>query len=88
LAYWVGYDLDKPGQDYTDLINALQKLGAKRVMYSDWLVSSQMSAVQLRDYLRTFMDSNDRIVVAALPGDVAWANPMISHEIIQRIIAA
>jgi hypothetical protein len=87
-AFWVSYDLDKPGQDYKDLIDALQKLGAKRIMFSDWLVNSNYTSEQLRNHLAQFMDGNDRILVAGLTGVAAWRNLMISPDAVKQILAA
>jgi hypothetical protein len=87
-AYWISYDLDKPGQDYRDLIAALEGLGAKRIMYSDWLVNSNYTAEQLRNHLTQFMDGNDRILVAGLNGVAAWQRLMISHDTVKQILAA
>lgn len=88
MTYWVSYDLDKPGQDYTDLINAIRKLGGERILFSDWLVKGNFTAEQLRDHLTQFMDSNDRIFVAALTGQAAWRKAMISHDSVKNILAA
>jgi hypothetical protein len=86
--YWVSYDLDKPGQDYTDLIAAIRKLGGERILLSDWLIKGSFTAEQLRDHLTQFMDGNDRIFVAALTGEAAWRNVMLTHEKIKNILAA
>lgn len=89
MTYWISYDLDKPGQDYTDLINAIEKLDGKRILFSDWLVgTTRYTAEQLRDYLLQFMDGNDRIFVARLSGEAAWQNVMINNQTAQQILAA
>jgi hypothetical protein len=43
-AYWISYDLDKPGQNYQQLIARLRHLGAVEHMRSDWLLVSTASA--------------------------------------------
>jgi hypothetical protein len=87
-TYWVSYDLDKPGQDYTDLIKAIRTIGGVRILFSDWLIKGSFTAVQLRDHLAQFLDANDRILVAELTGVAAWKNVMVPHETIQTILAA
>ena len=87
MTYWVSYDLDKPGQDYTELIAAIRKLGGKRILLSDWLLKSSYTAAQLRDHLSTFVDSNDRIFVAALTGEAAWRNVMAGNEAVKNVFA-
>jgi CRISPR/Cas system-associated endoribonuclease Cas2 len=77
--YLVSYDLDKPGQDYTDLIKRLQEFKAVRVLYSEWFLSHTATAAQLRDDLLRFMDGNDRILVTELKNSAAWQNLMIEN---------
>ena len=38
--YSITYDLDKPGQNYEQLISRLRRRGAVRVEYSQWLADS------------------------------------------------
>lgn len=61
--FLVSYDLVAPGRDYSTLYAALDALGAARVLYSQWVVRTRLSAAQLRDHLRKYIDSNDRILV-------------------------
>lgn len=69
-VYVVGYDLRDPGRNYQPLYNALERAGARRVLLSDWLLRSGQTAVQIRDALLQFIDSNDRLFVNLLDG---WA---------------
>lgn len=78
--YLVSYDLDKPGQDYTDLTKRLEEFGAQRILYSEWFLSHTATAAELRDDLLRFMDSNDRILVVELKNSAAWQRLMISNE--------
>lgn len=75
--YLVSYDLDKPGQDYPDLIARLEQLGAQRVLYSEWLLVNSATSAAIRDDLLRFMDANDRILVAELKNNAAWQRLMI-----------
>jgi CRISPR-associated endonuclease Cas2 len=86
--YLITYDLDKPGQEYHQLIQRLKELGAVRVQYSDWLLRISASAAQIRDDLMRFTDSNDRLLVVGLTGEAAWTNLMISHEKVKQSLAA
>jgi hypothetical protein len=71
MLYLISFDLNRPGQNYSELDAALVRLGARKVLYSQWVTRSTSSAVQLRDYLRGCMDANDRVLVSSL--DSAWA---------------
>jgi hypothetical protein len=69
----ISYDLLKPGKDYTALYARLRTLGAKRVLYSQWMLKSHLTAVQLRDDIKAFIDSNDRLlVIDVTTGAMAW----------------
>jgi hypothetical protein len=74
--FLVSYDLDKPGQDYPRIWKELERLGAKRALYSQWVMKSDWTAAQLRDYFRDFIDSNDRLLVVSLEDDWASQNAM------------
>ncbi len=68
----VSYDLHKV-RDYKSLWGALEKLGAVRVLESQWLVSANQSAASLRDSLQTQVDNDDSIVVLELDSAKGWA---------------
>jgi CRISPR/Cas system-associated endoribonuclease Cas2 len=73
MLYLVTYDLNKPGQDYQSLFAALQRLGAKRVLYSTWVLrSTQYSAKQIFDYLLTHIDAGDRLLVTPMGDWSSW----------------
>jgi CRISPR-associated endonuclease Cas2 len=62
----VTYDLRQIGQNYPALAKALQALGALRVQQSTWWVVTPVTDVALRNYLLTFIDGNDSLVVGQL----------------------
>ena len=67
MRYVISYDLLAPGRDYTTLTNELRELRAQRILLSQWVVRRiNTDAANLRDYLRRFIDSNDRILVTCL----------------------
>jgi len=78
--YLVSYDLDKPGQDYPDLIKRLEYLGARRILFSEWFLSNDANATAIRDDLLRFMDNNDRILVVELKNHAAWQRLMIDNN--------
>lgn len=86
--YLISYDLDKPGQDYHALIKELERLGAERVLYSEWLFKSTSSAVQIRDYLQKFVDGNDMLLVVELTGVAAWTKLMINNQTAKQVLTA
>ena len=86
--YLISYDLDKPGQDYHRLIKELEHLGATKILYSEWIFRSTSTAVEIRDYLRSFIDSNDLLLVVALTGEAAWTSLMVSNDSFIKSVAA
>ena len=74
-SYMIGYDLNKPIQNYTDLINAIKKVGSNwwHCLDSTWIVKTDKTAAQIRDELTPHIDQqNDELLVAKLTGDAAW----------------
>jgi len=86
--YLISYDLDKPGQDYHRLIKELERLGAVRVLYSQWVFRSTSPAKQIRDWLKSFIDGNDMLLVVALTGEAAWTSLMVSNDTFKQALAA
>ena len=68
----IGYDLNKTGQDYNDLIEKIKSLGAWwHHLDSTWIVKTNQSAVAVRDMLGPLIDSNDELLVIDITGDAA-----------------
>lgn len=60
----ISYDLHDPGQDYSDLHDAIESIGDScHVLESTWLVESSKSPSEIRDELKSHIDSNDRLLV-------------------------
>ena len=71
----VGYDLNKPGQDYSSLVKALKAYpNWWHHLDSTWVIKNFLTwtAVQIRDDLTPHMDSNDELLVVRLAGEGAW----------------
>lgn len=74
-VYAVNYDLRKPGQNYQPLWDRLAQWKAVRALESFWLIEANPnSATAIRDDLKSCIDDNDRLLVAALSGEAAWHN--------------
>lgn len=71
--YLVTYDLRKPGRDYATLASAIQRVAMNfsRPLESVWLITSPLSASQIRDFLQQHVDANDGLLVVELARD--WA---------------
>jgi hypothetical protein len=85
--YMIVYDLEKRGESYEPLLDALRKLGALHVLYSKWVLRTNYNSVQLRDYLRKFIDANDLLLVVGLNGEAAWTSLFVTDEQFKQAVA-
>ena len=58
----------------------LEKLGGARLLESMWVVSGHFSATQVRDDLRTVMDSKDSAAVVELKPGSVWATQKVRDD--------
>ena len=73
MRYIISYDLVAPDRDYQPLWDELARLGATRVLQSQWVVRhGETTASGLRDHFNKFIDSNDRLLVTCLDSS-EWA---------------
>jgi hypothetical protein len=73
-TYLVCYDLNKPGQDYSDLIEAIKAYGTWwHHLDSTWIIQTNQTAQQIRDNLVAHIDSNDELLVVKSSGEGAWS---------------
>lgn len=73
MVLHIAYDLNRPGQSYNTLIAALEKAGAKKILYSGWLLRTASSPSDVRDWLIKMVDTNDRLFVVESTNS-AWYN--------------
>lgn len=71
-AYIVSYDLNQHGQNYTCIINKLKAYSSHWHMQgSVWIVVTDQTASEVRDYLKPCLDANDQLFVGLLSA-AAW----------------
>lgn len=73
-VFAVTYDLHKPGNNYSDLIETIKGFGSYSHRFdSFWLVSSDtLNAADIRDALKDKVDNNDSVLVLKCSG--TWAS--------------
>jgi len=71
-TYLVGYDLNRPHQDYPELIRAIKQFPWWHYLDSTWIVKSNSKASEIRDNLAQHIDTNDELLVVSLTGESAW----------------
>ena len=75
----ISYDLDKPNRNYDDLYEAIKNLGSWwHCLESVWIVDSSKSTSEIRDELKSQLDSGDKLAVFKLSG--AWATSNLSDD--------
>ncbi|RAJ97087.1 DUF3884 family protein [Aliidiomarina maris] len=73
-VYQINYDL-RNQRNYERLHEKIQSLGKwAHVLNSCWIIESNMTATQIRDYLAAVMDNDDGLLVTQLTGEAAWRN--------------
>lgn len=71
-VYQIDYDLRKQ-RNYDALYERLKSYPQWcRVLESTWVISTNQSAAQVRDYLKAVMDADDGLLVTRLQGEAAW----------------
>ena len=80
MLYLISYDLiGKSFDQYEDLIKELERLGARRVLLSEWVWRSENTSVEIRDHVRLFMHPNDRLLVSEITTN--WASINVLYDI-------
>lgn len=72
----VTYDLHKPGQDYSDFLEAMKNLGSwAKLSESCYAVETTLSPKQVFDKLSPHIDSNDNLYILTLVGPFYGQGP-------------
>jgi hypothetical protein len=76
----VGYDLNRPGQNYEELTKFLKTESTWwHHLDSTWLVVTPKSTAELRDEIKRFVDAGDEVLVMNVKGD-GWASFGLSES--------
>ena len=66
-VFLVSYDLNKQGQNYTNLINAIRAYDAYiKCLHSQWLVSANDNIDSVYVYLSNKIDNNDLLLITPI----------------------
>jgi hypothetical protein len=73
-VYQISYDLRKK-RDYTSLYKRVRSYKTFcHVLESSWIIATDQTATQVRDFLAQAMDTDDGLLVSRLHGEAAWKN--------------
>ena len=69
-ALLITYDLNKPGQDYKDVHEAIKDLGVWwHYLGSTWIVVTDVTPSQAWDQISSAFDKSDRCLILDVSGD-------------------
>lgn len=72
-TYLVCYDLNRPGQDYAKLIEAIKSHSNWwHHLDSTWIIKTNRSAFEVCEHLKAYIDSTDELLVIEGTRDAAW----------------
>ncbi len=84
-TYLISYDLKIPGRDYQRLYDAIKSYGTwAKINNSTWIVKTNDSAKDIRDYLVKHIDYNDSLFVINITREAAWRNVRASAEWLKK----
>ena len=70
MIYAINYDLKKPGQNYSDLHEAIKSCGDWwHYLGSTWLMDTSLDATSIWNRLAPHVDRNDRVLVIGVTKD-------------------
>ena len=73
-SFIISYDLISD-KDYASLYEAIRNYGSyAHILESVWIIKSSSSSTNIRDNLKNYLDSDDKLFVAKLNGESAWRN--------------
>jgi hypothetical protein len=76
----ISYDLRAPGKDYHELHDHLKSYPWGRPLESVWIINTTLTAGQVRDAARNYVDQNDKIFAVDITGH-EWASLNIPDEV-------
>jgi len=69
----ISYDLHKPGQNYSALIEKIKSYRWwANLGKSAYLINTDKTVVEVRDNLKSVLDTNDSLFVSVAPPPSAW----------------
>lgn len=73
MLYLVSYDLTgEPEKEYEALFAFLKELGAVRVLYSEWLLATDSSGMELLGAVKQHVKDKDYVWVLEVTKNSAW----------------
>lgn len=76
----VTYDLNKPGQDYADLLKKIKSYPWAKLSESSYAIYTDYTPQQIFDGLRPYLDPSDTLYVINMKKPYAGFGPKVVNE--------
>lgn len=76
MLYIITYNLNRPGQNYTHLIDTIRRYNCIHIGGSTWLVKSDLTAIQILNSLVPLVDQSDDLLVCEFSDWASYNLPM------------
>lgn len=88
--YLISYDISvKDEAEYQPLWDALKKMGAVKILYSEWaVVAAENAATSIYNSIAPLTKLPDRLLVQELGRNAAWDKLLISDETFRKLVAS
>jgi hypothetical protein len=86
--YLISYDInEKDSFEYEGLWSKLEELGAVRILYSEWVMRSDVGrAGQIYSAIAPLTQKKDRLLVQEITNDAVWDKLLITDGAFQSLI--
>lgn len=87
--YLISYDIaEKDAFEYQPLWDRLEKLNAKRILYSEWVVIAEVGeSSSIYSKIAPLTQKKDRLLVQELTKDAQWDKLLISDDTFRQFLA-
>jgi hypothetical protein len=88
--YLISYDInEEDGFDYDGLWDRLKKLGAVRILYSEWVMEDGIGqAGTIYHEIAPKVQEKDRLLVQEVADDAAWDKLLIPDRVFNKLLNA
>lgn len=89
MTYLISYDLNKPGQSYDQLYDAIKAASNEiwcKPLESVYIVRSSLSAQSIYNKLTPYLDRNDRILIVEIKGQSYWCLDKTVSDYLQKML--
>jgi len=86
--YLISYDISqKDAAEYQPLWDLLKKIGAVKILYSEWLVPDEADkAVEIYNKIAPLTKQADRLLVQEIGMNASWDKLLISDDAFRKLV--